>query len=178
MTYALVLSDTIHATGPLPRAARRLSDGVWVSPPDGIWAPELAAVCGWLPVTETTRPADTDATTHDYSVTLVAGVPTETWTPRPWTPDELAARAEGTREQTLTDTLRAGIAAAVRRRQQLDAAADALAVDLAALSALNLAAFKALGNRVVSLARATALGQRDTIALARLVARALDTDTT
>ena len=49
---------------------------------------------GWFPITTTQRPADTDTTTHDESVQLVAGLPVQTWTPRPWTADELAARAE------------------------------------------------------------------------------------
>lgn len=52
-----------------------------------------AAGRGWLPVTDTPRPADTaTTTTTDYGVTLVGGVPTVTWTPRPWTPAELDAR--------------------------------------------------------------------------------------
>jgi hypothetical protein len=47
---------------------------------------------GWLPVVTTPRPPDTATDTHDYSVALVGGVPTEVWTPRPWTPVELEGR--------------------------------------------------------------------------------------
>lgn len=51
------------------------------------------------------RPADTDTTTTDYSVQLVAGVPTVVWTPRPWTPEELAAQAaQQVQDQLATDT--------------------------------------------------------------------------
>lgn len=111
-----------------------------------------------------------------------------TWpggTTRPYTPDENAAadlrdasEAESVRETTLRDALTAGIAGAVARRQAIDAAADALAAEVAALGSVSLAAVKSLGNRVVTLARATANGDRDTIALARLAVRALDSTTT
>ena len=44
---------------------------------------------------ETPRPPDTETTTSDPApVALVAGVPTQQWTVRPWTEDELAAKAE------------------------------------------------------------------------------------
>lgn len=39
------------------------------------------------------RYIDTDTTTHDRTVTLVDGQPVETWTPRPWTVEEVAAAA-------------------------------------------------------------------------------------
>ena len=52
------------------------------------------AASGWLPVTDTARPADTATTTTDYSVALDNGLPVVTWTPRPWTAAELASRAE------------------------------------------------------------------------------------
>ena len=35
----------------------------------------------------------TDEQTYDWSIELVDGLPVETWTPRPWTADELAAQA-------------------------------------------------------------------------------------
>ena len=92
MIHALVINDAIQSVGPLPRAARRLSDGAWVTPPAGEWTPEQAADAGYFPVTETPRPDDTITTTHVESVVLVGGVPTQTWTPRPWTADEVAAR--------------------------------------------------------------------------------------
>ena len=43
---------------------------------------------------ETPRPADTETHTSDPApVALVAGVPTQQWTVRPWTAEELAAQA-------------------------------------------------------------------------------------
>ena len=95
MTYALIQSGTITATGQLPRGARRLDTGQWVTPPTDGWTPELLAACGWLPVVEVPRPADTDTHTSDPApVALVAGVPTQQWAVRPWTEAELAANAE------------------------------------------------------------------------------------
>lgn len=94
MTYALIQSGTITATGQLPRGARRLDTGAWVTPPADGWTDALLAACGWLPVVETPRPADTATTTSDPApVALVAGVPTQQWTVRPWTAEELAAQA-------------------------------------------------------------------------------------
>lgn len=55
---------------------------------------EQLAAHGWHPVTRTPRPADTDEQTHDWSIELVDGLPVETWTPRAWTADELAERAD------------------------------------------------------------------------------------
>ena len=63
--YALIQSGAITATGQAPRGARRLDTGQWVTPPADGWTPELLAACGWLPVVETPRPADTKTTTSD-----------------------------------------------------------------------------------------------------------------
>ena len=85
--YALVRNDTIERVG-LPPSARRLDTGAWVlglaDAPD-----DLKAACGYLPVAETPRPADTDTETFDYSRAVVAGQPTEVWTKRAKTADEL-----------------------------------------------------------------------------------------
>lgn len=89
--YALVTAGQIASVGPLPNAARRLVDGRWVTPPDARWTDGQAAECGYLPVTDTARPADTAATTWERAITLVAGVPTVTWTERGKTAGELAA---------------------------------------------------------------------------------------
>lgn len=48
----------------------------------------------WLEVVETPKPEDDAVNTYDYTVELVAGVPTEVWTQRPWTQEELDAHAE------------------------------------------------------------------------------------
>ncbi len=86
-SYVLVRNGAIVSTG-LPPSARRLDDGDWVlGLPD---APDaLKAACGYLPIAETPRPADTDTETFDRSVGLVAGKPSEVWTKRAKTADEL-----------------------------------------------------------------------------------------
>lgn len=90
--YALVTHGQIQSVGSLPRAARRLDAGQWVMPLDRQWTDEQAAACGYLPVVDAARPADTATDTYERSVDLVAGVPTVVWTPRPWSTEELAAR--------------------------------------------------------------------------------------
>lgn len=102
MTYALVVGGIIQSTrNTPPPAARRLDTGAWVTPLDGIWTVPLAAACGWLPVTVVARPAVTSTHTSDYSVTLVGGVPTETWTVRAKTQAELDATTSTTSEAAL-----------------------------------------------------------------------------
>jgi len=89
--YALVQSDDLTQTGALPHLWH---DGTrwwdFRTDPD----PALLASLGWHPVTLTPRPADTATDTYVEDVALVDGLPVQTWTPRPWTVDELAARAE------------------------------------------------------------------------------------
>jgi hypothetical protein len=100
MSYAYVTSGTIQAVGGIPTAARRLDTGQWVlGLPD---APvDTQQACGWFAVVDTPRPADTDTTTHDRSVELVAAVPTVVWAARPWTVDELAARQATANQSTI-----------------------------------------------------------------------------
>ena len=87
VTYALVEGDTIvEGPGPLPDV---WNDGErdWdLRPMDDAELAEL----GWYEVVTVPRPPDTETTTYDYSVELVAGVPSEVWTERPKTPDEIA----------------------------------------------------------------------------------------
>ena len=92
MIYALVQDAAIVQVGALPQL---WFDGTrWHDWRDLDTAATDPAMSGWLPVTDAARPADTATATTDYSVDLVAGTPTVTWTPRPWTAEELAARAE------------------------------------------------------------------------------------
>jgi hypothetical protein len=99
MTYARVLDDTATASYPpdLLDPDDPTADGRWwdLRQHDydlAMWEAEILAPHGWLPIVTTPRPPDTDTTTHDYSVELVAGEPTEVWTPRPWTEIELDQR--------------------------------------------------------------------------------------
>ena len=111
MTYALITNDQIDATlGNPPTGARRLDTGAWVTPPKDGWTPALLAACGWLPVVEVPRPADTETTPSDPApVALVAGVPTQQWAVRPWTEAELAAKAA----QSAYDAQRATVKAII-----------------------------------------------------------------
>ena len=91
MIYALAQGATISQVGALPKL---WWDGTRWHDWRGDTPATDPALSGWLPVTDAARPADTDTTTHDYSVELIAGQPVVTWTPRPWTAAELASRAE------------------------------------------------------------------------------------
>lgn len=88
MSYANVTHDTIQKVGTLPKSARRLDNDAWVL---GLRDADTATqqATGWFEVTDTARPDDTDTTTHDRSIELVASVPTVVWTERDKTADEL-----------------------------------------------------------------------------------------
>ena len=91
--YAHTTDGTIDQIGALPAlwlGPTRWHD--WRGDPE-TWATQPAD-WGWQPVTEVPRPADTETHTSDPApVALVAGVPTQQWTVRPWTEAELAAQA-------------------------------------------------------------------------------------
>jgi len=53
------------------------------------WEDLILAPHGWHPIAVTPRPPDTATDTSDYSLVLIDGVPTEVWTVRPKTPEEL-----------------------------------------------------------------------------------------
>jgi hypothetical protein len=84
--YALVQNNVIIQYGALPQV---WNDGNrdWDLRP--MSDPELATL-GWLPVVIVPRPPNTATTTFDYSVKLISGKPTEVWTERPLTTQELA----------------------------------------------------------------------------------------
>jgi hypothetical protein len=87
------------------RLETKLSDGAKLSPPDTGWTPTLAALCGFVVVVQVAKPADTATDTFDRSVTLPAGVPTVTWTQRPWTAGELADRQATVNRSAITTNL-------------------------------------------------------------------------
>jgi len=58
----------------------------------GTWEVLIIGPHGWLPIVHADRPPDTDLVTYDYSLELVGGQPTEVWTERPWTPEELGSQ--------------------------------------------------------------------------------------
>ena len=98
VSYARVLDNTATASTPpdLLDPDDPTSEGRWWDLRQheldlATWEGEVIGPHGWQPIVTTPRPADTPTTTHDYGLELVAGVPTEVWTARPWTPEELAA---------------------------------------------------------------------------------------
>lgn len=108
MTYALVVANAIQSVGPLPRSARRLDVLDKDGKPAGDWVMGLATAdlslqqaCGYFPVTDVARPADTATNTFDRSVQLVNGTPTVVWTQRPMTAPELANVAAITNRTTI-----------------------------------------------------------------------------
>lgn len=89
MSYALVISNAIQSEGGLPASARRLDNQAWVlGLPTATVA--LQQACGYFLVTDVAQPSDTATKTYDRSLTLVAGVPTVTWTQRDKTAQEIA----------------------------------------------------------------------------------------
>jgi len=88
--YAHHAAGTVDAIGQPPRLAY---DGTrW-------WDlrerdPDTLAALGWLPVVEAPRPADTPTDTHEAAYAADGASVVQSWTPRPWTADELAAQAE------------------------------------------------------------------------------------
>ena len=104
--YAHTTAGTIDQIGALPAlwlGPTRWHD--WRGDP-ATWATQPAD-WGWLPVVETPRPADTETTTSDPApVALVAGVPTQQWTVRPWTAEELAAQAAAAQYEAQRLTVR------------------------------------------------------------------------
>jgi hypothetical protein len=85
--------------GSLPASAPRLDGSGTLCPPDRAWTPAMLAACGIVEVASTPRPADTDATTRDRSVVVIAGAPFEAWTERPWTQPELDSRSSAAAQQ-------------------------------------------------------------------------------
>ena len=89
VTYCLVQNDAIvEGPGALPDV---WNDGErdWDLRPMN--NSELAEL-GWYEVQTTERPPNTDTTTFDSSIELVDSLPTEVWTERPWTAEELSSQ--------------------------------------------------------------------------------------
>lgn len=101
--YAHTTADTVDQIGALPRLYH---DGTrwhdWRGDPAG-WGTQPAD-CGWLPVAESPRPADTATDTHEPTYTRDGATVVQSWTPRPWTVEELAAQAEQAAQQVRYDT--------------------------------------------------------------------------
>lgn len=108
MTHAQITDGTITAEGRIPTAARRLDTRQWVLALRDA-PPKLQHACGWHPIADTPRPADTPTHTHDRELTIVNGTPTVAWTQRAKTAAELAAAAQATNASSLEAKARAAI---------------------------------------------------------------------
>ena len=146
MQYALVQDDVIVSYGALPDV---WNDGErdWdLRPMSDVELAEL----GWLPVTTVERPPDTETTTHDYTVELVAGTPTETWTERPKTPDETASAEASANVQQMTAESGEAVDKLVLVVENLNAITDMTNADINANPA---AVIKDLAREVKTVAR-------------------------
>jgi hypothetical protein len=104
VSYALVIANAIQSEhARLPDSARRLDTGEWVMGLRQYGTVAQQQACGYFAVADVARPADTATHTTDRSLTLAVGVPTVTWTSRPWTPAELASRTAAANLAALTE---------------------------------------------------------------------------
>ena len=100
---------------------------MWVRVENGtIVAASAVEESGWMPVVEQPRPVDTLTGTWEPTLTLVDGVPTRSWQPRSWAPDELPEerREQMERDQTraeLRETVVTGLAALAAARSAAEA---------------------------------------------------------
>ena len=95
--YAHTTGGLIDQIGQPPRAA--FDGNRWWDLRDR--DPAALAATGWMVAQETPRPADTDTTTHDSGWVVDGDHAARTWTPRPWTADELTARTGAANETTI-----------------------------------------------------------------------------
>ena len=107
MTFALVTANTIQSEGGLPSSARILTGpaellGGVVNDLYNLPV-ETQQACGYFAVTDTARPDDDAVNTYDRTIVLVANVPTETWTQRAKTADELTADKQAADRTAMQD---------------------------------------------------------------------------
>ena len=107
-SYALVVNSAIQSEGPLPLSARRLDTQDWVM---GLaTAPvELVEACGYFPVVDAPRPADTPTTTWTRTLSLLAGEPTVVWVERAKTQTEIDNATINVNDQTIRDLIQTAI---------------------------------------------------------------------
>ena len=121
MMHAQIVDGTIVATRATPTGGA-WEDEQWLDFTDPATLAAWEARHGWTLVVETPQPQDTDTVKHDESVVLVDGVPTQTWTARPWNAAETAERAA--REARIAD--RAKVKAIITELQAEKVRADAV----------------------------------------------------
>jgi hypothetical protein len=131
--HALIENNVITALRVAPSGGA-WEDDQWLDFTDPTILSEWAKRHGWTPVTLTPRPEDTDTTKHDEKVELVDGVPTQTWTARPWNTAEVAERdarlaraADREAARALVDGINASIDEAKAAKAAAQAVIDAVA---------------------------------------------------
>lgn len=162
--YVNVTDDPLIEVNRVPPSARRIDSGEWVLGLRDASA-DVQQATGWYQVVEVARPADTATDTFQRTVELVNGVPTVVWTQRPWTTEELAARTAFANQATLTTQVADNIATLLTSVTALN---EITARTNATINANPAATIKDLTRELKTVAR-------QTIRVARLVARQLDT---
>ena len=89
--HALIENNVITALRDAPSGGA-WEDGAWLDFTDPAILAEWEKRHGWVPVTETPRPEDTETVKHDEKVELVDGLPVQQWKARPWNTAEVAER--------------------------------------------------------------------------------------
>jgi len=107
--YALIIDGQIDKTRPsLPRSARRLDTGEWVTAGE-YWTPDLAEACGWFVVPDPApKPPDDPGMVWELGPVTLDGndLPVaRQWTQRPMTQDELDAVADSMERSTVRGLL-------------------------------------------------------------------------
>lgn len=106
MRFAFVRNNVIEAIDVLlPGSARVLATDQWVAPNGGLAAAtaELRESCGYFEIVEVPAPALQPNQRAEYQIQLIGGDPTQVWTIRTETAEELAGRTQATNRNLLSD---------------------------------------------------------------------------
>lgn len=102
------------ATERNPRPGEQTIDtGQWITPYNGQWTDAEAALCGFLPITETAPPTLGPGETAEAAVTLVDGLPVRQWTIAAAPADPRADLIAQVEQATTVAKLRAAVLAAI-----------------------------------------------------------------
>jgi hypothetical protein len=126
--HALIENNVITALRDAP-AGGAWEDGEWLDFTDPATLAAWEERHGWVPVTETPRPKDTDTTKHDESVRLIDGIPTQWWKARPWNAEEVGERDDRlarAADRAAVRALVAGINASIDEAKAAKVAAQAV----------------------------------------------------
>lgn len=107
MVFARVEGGEVVSTGTPPRLVRDPATGDIVADftLSDSRTPEAYASVGWFEIQEVDEPRESEAGTWEDSIKVVNGIPTQVWTLRPWSAEELTAKAAEKAEKTIEDAL-------------------------------------------------------------------------